>query len=92
MDLLGSKALTTGQRIRQARKYRGMTSTKVATRLGVSQAIMSRWETSTRVCRLHQLVKIAAILRVPLAYLTDENILPAKLGRQYRGTWAGGRW
>lgn len=92
MDLLGPKRLTIGNRIKQARKYRGMTSTVLADRLGVSEAIVSRWETGNRICRLHRLVEIAKILNVPLPYLTDDNTLIGRVGRQYRGTWTTGRF
>lgn len=91
MNLLGPKNLTIGERIRAARRYRGMTGGEFADRLGISQACVSRWEHNHRLLPVSRLSEIATILNVPLSYFTDDNTLIAKLGRQYPGTWHNGR-
>jgi transcriptional regulator with XRE-family HTH domain len=83
---------TVGERIKAARKYRGMTSTELAERLHVSQSVVTRWEKGGRTCRLHRLTEIAAILNVPLSYLTNDRSQAAAVGRTYRGTWQYGRF
>lgn len=54
-----------GDRIRKARKARGLTQLEVAEKLEMSIGIIERWEAGTRTPRLSALKKLAKVLGCP---------------------------
>ena len=61
--------MTTGQRIKEARKNAGMTQKELGEKLGVSFQGIAQWENDLRKPKLESLQKIATALDVPIAYL-----------------------
>lgn len=61
--------MTTGQRIRSARKERGLTQKALGELLGVTQATVGQYETNPNPPKIETLQKIALQLNVPIAYL-----------------------
>lgn len=61
--------MTTGQRIKEARKNAGMTQKELGEKLGVSFQGIAQWENDLRKPKLESLQKIATALDVPVAYL-----------------------
>lgn len=65
-------ALTTiGDRIRQARKARGLNQAELAARIGVSQPAIANWESGVHDPRRLMLAKLADALGAPLEYLAQ---------------------
>ena len=64
-----------GERLRAARKEMGLTQTELAERLGISFVGVSQWESGKRNPKKETLVRLAAILDVPVSYFLDtENL------------------
>ena len=56
--------MTTGERIRQARKSAGMTQAELAHKLGISAAGIAQWENDLRNPKIETLRKLADALGV----------------------------
>jgi len=68
--------LTTGEKIKQARKNAGITQKNLGDKLGVSPVMISQYESNTRNPKLQTLQKIADALNVTLSdLLTSDTIL-----------------
>ena len=65
--------MTTGQRIREARKQAGMTQEDLAEKLGISFVGVSRWENGSRNPKFETLKKIASALSVSVFDLMDKD-------------------
>lgn len=64
-----------GGRLRAARKKMGLTQTELADRLGISFVGVSQWESGKRNPKKETLVRLAAVLDVPVSYFFDtENL------------------
>jgi len=65
------------KRMREVRKQKGMTTTKLAEKVGITQAQVSRLENGHQGFRSATLEKIAKALKVPAVVLTtdDEKVL-----------------
>jgi transcriptional regulator with XRE-family HTH domain len=68
----------TGQRLKTARKQKGMTQGELAKRLGVAQNTISRYELGNKSITLSTLYEIAQTLEIPISYffemLSDETV------------------
>lgn len=64
--------MTTGQRIKEARKRVGMTQNELAIKLGVPFQSVSQWERNTRKPKIDTLQKIASALGVNLVELSED--------------------
>jgi transcriptional regulator with XRE-family HTH domain len=62
-------ARSIGERIRQARKSRGMSQADLAVRIGVSQPAIANWESGVHDPRRLTLAKLADALEAPLDWL-----------------------
>lgn len=67
--------MTTGERIKAARKRAGMTQQDLADRLKISYVGVSQWESGRRNPKKGTLERIAEILNVPLSSLTGTHIM-----------------
>lgn len=65
--------VTTGERIKAARKQAGMTQQELAEKLEISYVGVSQWESGRRNPKESTLAKIADVLDVPLGYLTGSG-------------------
>lgn len=70
-----------GERIREARKAKGLTLEELGEQLGVSHAAVSRWENDERTPRLEHLFRLSLLLDVEVYYLmrgrtSPDNIMP----------------
>jgi len=65
-----------GARIRVARQALGMTQEELARAVGVSRSAVAQWETDRAGQVRGNLSKVAAVLRVSLAYLVDGEVEP----------------
>lgn len=61
--------MTTGDRIKEARKKRGWTQAELANKLGISYVGVSQWENNQRNPKLETLRQIAMALEVPVSSL-----------------------
>ena len=69
-----SKLEKFGERIRELRKERGITSNEMATRLGISRNTLSNWERGTKEPHaVEMLEEMAKIFEVPLKYLLPKE-------------------
>lgn len=64
-----------GERLRAARKEMGLTQTELAERLGISFVGVSQWESGKRNPKKETLVRLAAILDVPVSYFLGTESL-----------------
>ena len=69
-----------GQRVREVRQSKDMTTTVLAKKVGVSQAQISRLETAQQGFRSETLSRIASALGVPPYHLVVDAKTLAKLG------------
>ena len=60
---------TIGERIRAARKNRGLTQEELGTAIDVAKASIARWETTSRNPGGSALVALSKALKVPLEWL-----------------------
>ena len=58
-----------GERIREARKQKGLTQAELASLIGVQRAVISKYETNMIEPSIKQLKKIADALDVSIGYL-----------------------
>lgn len=65
--------MTTGQRIRIARKKANMTQAELAELLDIPFQSISQWERDIRKPKIETLQRIADALQIPLALLLDED-------------------
>ena len=72
--------LTTGEKIKEARKTQGMTQVELAQKIGCSQANLAQYETGKRIPRPEMLEKIAAILDVRVYDLYGDDTFVRKIG------------
>lgn len=69
--------MTTGARIKAARKAAGMTQAELANRLGIPYQSIGQWENDLRNPKLETLQKIASALGVPVVnLLSDDYLVP----------------
>lgn len=61
--------MTTGQRIKAARRKVGLTQTELAGKLGISFQSIAQWENDLRNPKLETLQKIASALNIPVTDL-----------------------
>ncbi len=67
--------MTTGQRIKEARKKAGMTQSELAQKLGISYVGVSQWENDLRNPKYETLQRIAAALGVDVNWLMNGRTL-----------------
>lgn len=70
--------MNTGEKVRVARKGRGMSQEELARELGVNPVTISYWEKGKREIKLTMLEKIAKALRFPLRYFFEDDLAYAK--------------
>lgn len=70
--------MTTGMRIKAARKKAGLTQAELAARLGISYQGVAQWENDLRNPKYKTLQKIADALEIPVL-----ELLPEAYGRAY---------
>lgn len=61
--------MTTGERIKAARKRAGLTQGELAERLGLAASAVTKWETSRHIPKIETLSKIAGALRCDMSDL-----------------------
>lgn len=66
--------MTTGQRIKAARKQAGMTQSALGKELGISYQTVAQWENDLRKPKQETLLKIAKALGVHLRDLVDQSV------------------
>lgn len=66
--------MTTGQKIKEARKNAGMTQEELANKLGISYVGISQWERDVRNPKKETLQKLADALGIDISELTEDNI------------------
>ena len=64
--------MTTGQRIKAARKKAGLTQKELGERLGITYQTLAQWENDLRNPKYDTLKRIAAALNVPIYDLMDD--------------------
>lgn len=64
--------MTTGQRIKAARKAAGLTQKELGGKLGITYQTLAQWENDLRNPKLETLQRIAAALGTPLQELVDD--------------------
>lgn len=65
--------MTTGQRIKEARRKAGLTQTELANKLGIPFQSISQWERDIRNPKVETLRRIAAALEVPISDLVGTS-------------------
>lgn len=60
--------MTTGQRIKEARKSAGMTQRELGQKLGLSFQSVAQWESDLRNPKYETLLKIAVVLELPVSF------------------------
>ena len=68
--------MTTGERIRAARKNAGLTQKQLGERLNISYQTIAQWENGLRNPKLETLRKIAKEVRCPITDLLTEDEMP----------------
>ena len=63
--------MTTGERIKAARKRAGLTQKEIADRLGISSSSIAQWETGTRKPKAETLQRLADALGVSMLDLDE---------------------
>lgn len=64
-----------GERLRAMRKEKGLTQAELADRLGISFVGVSQWESGKRNPKKETLMRLAAVLDVPVSYLAGTATL-----------------
>ena len=67
--------MTTGQRIKAARKAVGMTQKELGDKLGLSFQSIAQWENDLRNPKMETLERIADALDVPLSEICSKDLL-----------------
>ena len=62
---------TLSERIRQARKSKGLNQAELAEQLGMSEMTIRRWETEKSSPRMEEIQKVAQALNIPVSELLD---------------------
>lgn len=65
--------MTTGEKIREARKQAGLTQEQLAEKLSVSRPAVAKWETDKGIPDVENLKALAALLGVSVDYLLDDG-------------------
>ena len=73
--------MTTGERIKEARKQAGLTQQELADKLEISSVAVSRWERGERNPKLETLKKIAAAIDAPVGELLGTDLQTANMHR-----------
>lgn len=68
--------MTTGGRIKEARKYRNLTQKELAAKLGISYQALAQWENDLRNPKQETLKKIGNALKIDWTYFTDWEVRP----------------
>ena len=68
--------MTTGERIRAARKNAGLTQKQLGKRLNISYQTVAQWENGLRNPKFETLCKIAQAVNCPIADLFAEDDIP----------------
>ena len=71
--------LELGTKIRQLRKFSGMTQEQLAEKLHVSRQALSKWENDTSLPDLESVIKISTLFRISL----EELLLEEKEAEEY---------
>ena len=66
--------MTVGERIREIRKFQGLSQVEVSRRSGIHEVLFRRYESGERVPKLEALQKIAAALDVDVAFLLPSKV------------------
>ena len=74
MVYMGGDYMTTGQRIKAARKRIGLTQKELGDKLGISYQSIAQWENDLRKPKQETLIRISRALQVHLRDLTDSSI------------------
>ena len=64
--------MTTGDRIKEARKRANMTQKELGDRLGVSPVMISQYESDKRKPKINTLERISTALNIPVSFFLDE--------------------
>jgi transcriptional regulator with XRE-family HTH domain len=67
------KRFPLGERIRKARGVAGMSTTKLASALGVDPRTVARWQSNDSRPSYERLVDLARVLEQPPSYFVDED-------------------
>lgn len=65
-----------GQKIRDARKIKGLTQTQLAQQLGVTQGAVRQWEAGATSPSAGKLAKVASLLDLPVVELLSDTHTP----------------
>ena len=71
-----------GERIREARKAKGLTLEELGKQVGVSHASVSRWESDERTPRIEHLFRLSVLLDVDVNYLVHGRKAPESIMTQ----------
>lgn len=75
--------MTMGEKIRQLRKEKGLTQDALAEALGISRQAVAKWESGQSAPATENLLKLAALLEVPLEELAGPKEQPAACLEEY---------
>ena len=67
--------MTTGEKIKQARKRAGITQQQLADRLGISYVVISQYENNKRNPKVDTIYKIASALEIDVSALLSDQYL-----------------
>ncbi len=67
------RAMTFGEKLKEARKMAGLSQEELAERIGVSRAAVAKWETDKGLPDIGNLKAVAALLDVSVDYLLDDG-------------------
>lgn len=79
--------MTTGDRIKEARKYRNLTQKELAKKLGISYQALAQWENDLRKPKPETLERIGDALKIDWTYFTDWKVRPGTV-RAADGSYA----
>lgn len=65
--------MTTGERIRSARKFANITQQELADRLGIPYQSIGQWERDKRNPKVETILRLAKALNVPMSYLMGDT-------------------
>lgn len=78
---------TFGQRLRRIRESRGFSQEQLGRRSGISQRMVAYYENHAKKAPAHQLLKMAAVLRVSLEELLGYKALAETNGKRSSRLW-----
>ena len=79
----GAKAMTIGEKIRQRRREKGLTQDALANALEISRQAVAKWESGQSAPATENLLKLAALLEVPLEELAGPKEQPPSALEEY---------